>query len=541
MATAITALACIGITVGLYDRQPLYTWPHSIKLNTVLSTLATVMKGFMLVPVCASLGQLKWLWYSRQSKPLHDFQLFDIASRGPWGALRLLIRLKFWHAASIGSLVTLLTLASDAFVQQSVSYPLLPQPQNNIIATIPYTQSFSQYEKAPDGAAFSSKPIMAAIYDGVFAQNLTQSGSSITAQCPTGNCTFNSYASLAVCSHCHNVTSLLKYYYNSNVDPDGSSLGTIYIYSLPNGLSLISGESAITYINISSSLPPSSNALDAYQSTGTILNMSIITGGTSEAVGEQTAWDCVLIFCAKSYEASENLGFFNENVVDVYDKPSWTGNTALLDASFTFEVPPTHLTTIGDWNRTFSINNIALATLQDSLPSSLEGEGGITVTGTMVFTSDIAQAFYYNGLNNVPRTIANIADSLTNAMRMISHQQVNGTAEMIEVYIHVQWLWLLLPLIMVLLAVVFFGLTVWQSDRSGVPSWRSSALAVMGHGLNAYMLEDSGIKRYSRRSDVIEAAVGKERSGDLDVWAEEVEVLLRRRGDWGKGFGLTVT
>jgi hypothetical protein len=93
---------------------------------------------------------------------------------------------------------------------------------------------------------------------------------------------------------------------------------------------------------------------------------------------------------------------------------------------------------------------------------------------------------------------------------------------------------------MVLLAIVFFGLTVWQSHRSGVPSWRSSTLAVMGHGLNAYMLENSGIKRTSRRSDVIEAAGGKERVGDLDVWAEEVEVLLRRRGAWGKGFGLTV-
>ena len=494
----------------------------------------------MLVPVCASLGQLKWLWYRRQRKPLHDFQLFDMASRGPWGALRLLIRLKFWHAASIGSLVTLLTLASDAFVQQSVSYPYQPLPQSNIIATIPYTQSFSQYESAPDGAAFSSKSIMAAMYDGVFAQNLTQSGSSITAQCPTGNCTFNSYASLAVCSHCHNVTSLLEYYYNPAVDANGATLGATYIYSLPGGLSLVSAESAVAYINISASFPPSSSALDVYQSVGTIVNISVITGGTLEVAGEQTAWDCVLIFCAKSYEAGENLGFFNETVVDVYDKPSWRGNTTWLDELFTFDVPSTHLTTIGDWSRTFSVNNTALGTLQDSLLSTLGGAGGISVTGTMDFTTNIAQAFYYNGLDNVPGTIANIADSLTNAMRAISHQQVKGTAEIIEVYIHVEWLWLLLPLIMVLLAIVFFGLTVWQSHRSGVPSWRSSVLAVMGHGLNAYMLEDGGTKRSSRRSDVIEAAGGKERIGDLDVWAEEVEVLLRRRGAWGKGFGLTV-
>ena len=88
----------------------------------------------------------------------------------------------------------------------------------------------------------------------------------------------------------------------------------------------------------------------------------------------------------------------------------------------------------------------------------MNGAGGVSVSGFLDFISNIAQAFYYNGRENVPRTIANIADSLTNAMRVISQQQVKGTAEIFEVYIHVQWLWLLLPLVTVLLAVVFFGL-----------------------------------------------------------------------------------
>lgn len=89
------------------------------------------MKGFLLMPVCACLSQLNWLWYTRQAKALEDFQIFDVASRGPWGAVQLLFRLDFWHMASIGSLVTLLSLASDAFVQQSVSYPLRMDSQGD--------------------------------------------------------------------------------------------------------------------------------------------------------------------------------------------------------------------------------------------------------------------------------------------------------------------------------------------------------------------------------------------------------------------------
>lgn len=132
-----------------YDRQPLHKWPYSIQLNTVLSTFGTVVKGFMLVPVCASLSQLKWLWYSRKHNPLQDFQIFDVASRGPWGAARLLVRLRFWHLASIGGVVTLLALTSDAIVQQSVSYPVLPVSKKSSAARVPYTQGFTQYALHP--------------------------------------------------------------------------------------------------------------------------------------------------------------------------------------------------------------------------------------------------------------------------------------------------------------------------------------------------------------------------------------------------------
>lgn len=35
------------------------------------------------------IGQLKWQWF-KTSHPLYDLQKYDEASRGPWGALKLL-------------------------------------------------------------------------------------------------------------------------------------------------------------------------------------------------------------------------------------------------------------------------------------------------------------------------------------------------------------------------------------------------------------------------------------------------------------------
>jgi hypothetical protein len=42
MALAIISLAAIVATLGVYNGLPLQTWRHSIRLNTVLSTLATL-------------------------------------------------------------------------------------------------------------------------------------------------------------------------------------------------------------------------------------------------------------------------------------------------------------------------------------------------------------------------------------------------------------------------------------------------------------------------------------------------------------------
>ena len=109
------------------------------------------------------------------------------------------------------------------------------------------------------------------------------------------------------------------------------------------------------------------------------------------------AWDCVLSFCAKSYSSSEHLGFFNEMITDVFDEPNWT-TLGDLNSNHSFNVPPTHLTTISNQSRAFAIDKTALFTLQNPLGSTLVGGGGQTSGDIVQFTSDIAQGFYYRGI-----------------------------------------------------------------------------------------------------------------------------------------------
>lgn len=522
-AVAAASLASIGITLGVYNHLPVADWPHSIKLNTVLQILSTMLKGSMLVSVCACLSQLKWLWYTRH-RPLGDFEAFDSASRGPLGAVKLLYRLKCWHLASIGSFVTLLALLSDAFIQQSVSYPLKTVAQRDGLATVPYTQNYTQIGGGDGEPAYINQLMLAAVYAGVFSTKYGQTMSAVIPICTTGNCTFPAFASLAVCSNCANVTRLL----NHTALPD-TGLGPSDTWTLPNGQSIANIETGIEAISMNASsfeqqLPLNSDELHAYASTlGAITNITILVEGPM-------AWDCVLYFCASSYNFSEVQGADWDVTLDTFDKPEWYSTAD----GIAFDVPETSLTGIGNQSRTFTISQNAMYATKKSIGKSLVGGGGSSSGDVEEFSSDVAQGFVYrtNNVTHPDSVVMSIAIALTNNLRDISDLAMTGTAWTMKNYVKVEWIWLLLPLIMIILALVFLISTVLQSQRSEVPSWRESVLAVMEHGVNTTMGVPGNVDESNDTSTI---GRGREKPSDLTSWAEDVTVFLRGTGAYGKG------
>ncbi|KXX79900.1 hypothetical protein MMYC01_203758 [Madurella mycetomatis] len=66
-----------------------------VTLNPLLAFLTSLAKAAFLVPIIEGLGQLKWMWFlSPSHRPLIDMQVFDEATRGGLGSLKLLLRFK---------------------------------------------------------------------------------------------------------------------------------------------------------------------------------------------------------------------------------------------------------------------------------------------------------------------------------------------------------------------------------------------------------------------------------------------------------------
>lgn len=96
LSWVICALSIIAIVIILrvYDQKRLPQWPLNITINTAISVFATISRMGMLELVTVSISQLKWVWFTKRAQQLSDFDTFDQASRGAWGSLLLIVRLR---------------------------------------------------------------------------------------------------------------------------------------------------------------------------------------------------------------------------------------------------------------------------------------------------------------------------------------------------------------------------------------------------------------------------------------------------------------
>lgn len=129
IGACIFSLGCFAAVVGVlasYDAKSLTSWNFvfGITLNTLVAILSTLSRSSLLVPVTSCISQLKWIHLVAAPRPLREVQVFDDASRGPWGSLELIWRLHVkTKLATWGSIITILTLAMGPFTQQLLSYP----------------------------------------------------------------------------------------------------------------------------------------------------------------------------------------------------------------------------------------------------------------------------------------------------------------------------------------------------------------------------------------------------------------------------------
>jgi len=371
----------VAIVATLYPHQgkPLPQWPYHLSVNTVISIYVVILKSTILLVAAEGLGQLKWKWLER-SRPLQDLVQYDDATRGPLGAFSLLRRLRLRHPlSSIGALIVLLVLVIDPFTQQVIDYYDCGVPVGGVNGTVPRTNVYLQRDTNQSQATngWIEPAMQAAIVAGVISPSR-----SVHADCPTGNCTFGDYSTVAYCSACQDVTkdlSIQTTFVESNYS-DTQILSTLFPNGTVGNVSMVApGFLSNTNISVLTSLP---SGLSVFNGPGTALNLTkmqvfvqgegsldqsyrveVIVGkqfktfdpatgkppsGCENASANDTwfcngygAASCTLSPCVRTYMSVVNAGVLQENRVLAVDGTGYIwGRTVMPSSPTPVGIPP---------------------------------------------------------------------------------------------------------------------------------------------------------------------------------------------------------
>jgi hypothetical protein len=590
--SAICMAAVIGVLIYLKD-DPLSKWALAEKtgltLNAYISILSKMAGAALILPVSEALGQLKWSWFLEHSKQMWDFEIFDNASRGPWGSLLLLIRTKGRALAAIGALIMLCSLALDPFFQQVVDFPDR-WTVANAITTIPRVVNYKppykpSYQNGYE--ATSEDKVVAGVIREFFYENGTQpvivgngTRPEIPLSCPTSNCTWPEYETLAVCSSCTDVTSLLDLTYTclqTTIDWSAQYLGPFGKDPLPNGTVcghflnvtsddpiLLSGyvfnetDNEIGEALLVRNVPLTDfDTREPLYGVGSIVYPHIrnpildalipsVGNGTNSVYNHEApvVHECLLSWCVQTIKSSYEWGRYSENITGVYldtttEAKIWPWKTyetpdglfMIYTQGITLE-PSTSLDVRSNsslMNPSYNVDNTSannfLNIFDDMFPSyyTAQSADAQPLLRYKNYVNPYTRELAFNpweAPNNITRHMERLATALTNLVRSSTTKiMIHGEAYNKESYVSVRWEWLTLPLGLLCISLIFLAATVTKSatERDRVGVWKTSAYATLLYGL-----PDEMQKKITRSS-----STGTPRSK-----AKELKVKLQPNGGW---------
>ena len=538
---------CVGCAIAVggiaraFEGKPLPNLPHGFTINAIVSILTTVTKSNLLLIMASSLCQLKWIWY-QQSRNLEDMQLFEDASRGPSGSLRMLLRHRFTSFASFGASILVLSVVLEPFVQQVLTYPSSTNYVDSSLVVTNQARTFLTDDL--------TIPFTLALEAGLWSDTFAR-----TPSCPTADCRWETFSSIGLCSSCGKADMLptienctLDFNYTYLVETPTGVLTTFcnityrpgYSFQFPVNLTFGGydsdphNSSVITpFYNM---LAPAYLVTDIYprwdsmgdfassdqnQSFQGVSNPFHVTGAAilevhSGSIKVIHAETCALNFCLRDYDIKLEKGVLNETIVDIHDGSTfitkgpmddwqywcWSAHNQSFDydqasrstSGFVY-VDKNHFSfcTLG-WFRGWAniVGDRLAGYLSQERPIACPANTSSSCEDILEITSEL-QGYGYDGPNTnlllhmyslgLTTMMAQVAASLTRLAIDSNSTTVSGQAGISQPHVRVRWAWFILPAALVVATITFLTFTILMTKKHRAPLWKCSVLTYLFHGL----------------------------------------------------------
>ncbi|KAK5109052.1 hypothetical protein LTR62_007600 [Meristemomyces frigidus] len=536
-AAAFSTLVAI---LSLYDGKPLSNFVSSTTINTVISVLITLAEFSLVFPVSEALCQHQWMHMrgtESGGKPVSDLQDIDRAAFSSVAAFNVLTRgRKYSTVVLLGALAMVAHLLVGPFPQQAIRYPARTAALSQT-ATITRTQTLSGQSET---TGFDQSTINAALDAGWTHASLLPKYT-----CSNGDCSWQPFPSVGMCSKCVDVTADIQQ--ECGIDDTNSSVCNMVF---PGGIRVPQDDGSYAFtkyyqdawetISYNTSKAPQDNTIAreiqsncsfADQFGGRLGDLALLFAGLASYQGGAldvpvTALECALYVYVNNYT---NVAIVN-GTYQAGNTTEIAGQTAQYHVPIT--APPQffpfrfnasialNAPTSPPWSPNYDIETATLGWATDGIftlfranSSSTNAEPAWTVSMDAWSKQQWLLPNYdanYSAL--VPQMLDSVANTITTMLRNqgaadqfdSEPSTVLGTVWGHEAFIQVRWLWLILPRAVIVLGVVFVIATIVQRARSGFPTWKSSVLALMFHGLDDVSIaEDESLDtaEYAKRCE----------------------------------------
>ncbi|KAJ5443456.1 uncharacterized protein N7458_007328 [Penicillium daleae] len=521
------------VVLASYNNAPEPKWKY-MSLNSLISWLSTISKGCLISAISGVLGQLKWTWFKQTSRPLPDLRRFDTASRGFYGAIQLIWRLRARHFAVWSCLAVILALGFDPFVQNLVHYQQKMVVDSSKTALVANSSTYSaygfQYVLAGSGdTRMVDSELKSNVYNSLLNRDQKRPWAIPQYSCSSANCTWGVVASLETRALCANITehldksctvtdkslfsetrcniTLLKSNVKASFQQDGSTTSLFYAFVS----SAVDPEAALVYTNatmypIQFITPRLANI--------SVLADPIINQNLSLSADGWEATECVIEPVVRLSRPSVRNNVFTDDTLAI-----WNTATVPNDATGWYFYPPWGDDMGVQPNQTFILEREAEYAIRTFLWNILSGgfshtpihQAYQTTYDTMGYAaSDILQALGREDIVGCSTESAirlrcameNIAAAISKTFRDSMYIQAASNLENANMtpghvltsvtYVSVHWQWIVLPALVWILGAVALVGTIWKTRRTGVPKWRNDPLPL----LFLYRHETSAAQRY---------------------------------------------
>lgn len=516
------SMGAIGILLVYFNNRPIFDW-NGVTLNSIIAVFSAIFKAMLAYTLSECLGQAKWIWFSSQQRSLSDIDLIDSVSRGPLGGFKIMTEPAARTFIGMGAIMVILSTTTDFFIQLTIGQKGGLEFANNTNVQIAYAKRYNRDFQIESGFTGISSVIGLGMRSAVL-EGLNQPDSWISQQiqhsCPSGNCTWDTFTSLAICGDCHDITNRVE----------KTVHGT---YRLPNGLFMYENFDMpmLAYSTPDRKKTVSFTSFDTFIWSMTIMNFTFKEERANP--DNVSAMECGLWFGVNSYKSAVKNGIITEIIQPAsseikigswqpFRKDKHDSGVYLGNPNGSWEGHPNEIYTprrtdlqLGEgFNISQSAVYSILHLLGDTFIAPKKDSADSDIHNAQVYRSRIIprgpNEYDPPAMENLFKsqdlaaTFATLAKSMTNNIRQNSdgHTVMNGKEGKYVILIRTRRWFLILPVVLVIGCTVFLAMVFCHTHKSRMEFWGTNALPIVVLGAKmGPVFDDNDMRARSMTQD----------------------------------------